>query len=407
MSLVLDLPYDILQDIFTYLTAVEVLHFIRVSRKLYYPLIDDGPTWRTFCVPYGITDTSAFGGRSLRTVYGLLHRYGALLGLWCSDYPFTGNIIEFRLVQDNWLRQGETIIVGDVWEFTEREGTPRPYYPKYTEFMQIGFTPPDQSTPDTENDVQISWHIRSERDLGFIDTDDTSPPWIRMDRGKLATPSIHVIVPSTARVVFYTHLASPITIPEMLASAPWYDSARGVPGLPQLQDLPPLKQESNQWWRSLTSINYTVGAMKPATIAFIPPPHDQESDVRLPDSDLHRPRHFFSDFCTELIPRYFPLRYRTLEGDDPASPHWHPQSMVGLWLGDYGVHGTECLFIEYTPDEAALRAWKVVGDPNVPRGVCSWEANIQLPAPAAAGVSRRAYQGLGTLARRGFRCVGY
>lgn len=96
MPSVLDLPYDVLREIFTGLSAVHVLQFLCTSRKLYYPLIDDDSTWYHFCAPYGITDTDLFRKRSFRIIYGrLLHRYGALLGLWCSDYPFRGNIVQF------------------------------------------------------------------------------------------------------------------------------------------------------------------------------------------------------------------------------------------------------------------------------------------------------------------------
>ena len=141
-SSIAGLPYDVLQCVFAHISAVDVLSFISSSRKLYYTLIDDDTTWRRFCVPYGISDTSAFLGRSFRLIYGrLLHRYGPLLGLWCSDYPFRGNIIEFRLLPDDRLRMGEPTIVGDVWSFSVDAGSPHPHFPSYTEFVQIGFTP--------------------------------------------------------------------------------------------------------------------------------------------------------------------------------------------------------------------------------------------------------------------------
>ncbi|KAH9900866.1 hypothetical protein C8Q73DRAFT_786297 [Cubamyces lactineus] len=402
MPSVFDLPYDVLREIFTRLSAVDVLNFLRISRKLYYPLIDDDSTWYIFCAPYGITDTSVFRKRSFRIIYGrLLHRYGALLGLWCSDYPFKGNIVEFRIVPDKWLRRGEPIIVGDVWEFSSRASAHRPYYPVYLEFMQIGFIPWKKSTLKTANDVQISWHVRSERDLGFLVHNGIPPPWVRMDGdGRLATPSLHVMAPTSLTLELGGWYADQVVVPEMLASAPWYDANRGVPRLPQEADPPPIMENTDRWYIRPTTLQYVPGLQKPAAIAFFPPPNGQQSDVRIPD--LHNPPHYFSSEYKAVVPRYYPLRQPMLEGDDPASPQWRPESIEGLWLGDYGVHGTECLFLEYAAEESAIRAWKITGDSHVPRGACSWDLDLRQPA-SDSSPSRRSYEGRGTLAQRGFR----
>ncbi|KAI0332580.1 hypothetical protein GY45DRAFT_1335465 [Cubamyces sp. BRFM 1775] len=317
MSAVLDLPYDVLRDIFTRLTAVDVLNFLRISRKLYYPLIDDNSIWYIFCAPYGITDTSLFRKRSFRIIYGrLLHR----------DYPFKGNIVEFRIVPDNWLRRGEPIIVGDVWEFA---GTTSP----------IGFIPWKKSTPQTANVVQTSWHVLSERD------------------------PVHNGIPP-----------------------PWEG------------DPPPILYNRDR--RGPTKFRYIFGLPKPAAIAFYPPPNGQQSDVRIPE--LHNPPHYYSSYYKAIIPRYYLLRQPTQEGDDPASRQWRPESIEGLWLGDYGVHGTESLFLEYAAADFAIRAWKITGDSNVPRGACSWDLDLRQYASDSSS-SRRSYEGRGTLAQRGFR----
>ncbi|KAI9069068.1 hypothetical protein FKP32DRAFT_1587174 [Trametes sanguinea] len=382
MPSVLNLPYDVLREIFTRLSAVDMLNFLRTSRKVYYPLIDDDSTWYTFCARYGIKDTNVFHRRSFRIIYGrLLHPYGPLLGLWCSDYPCRGNVVEFRIVPDTWHRSGEWIIIGEVWEFNAKPGErPRPDYPSYTEFIQIGFTPPAKSTPQTVNDVQISWHLRSERDLRFLVHNGIPPPWVRMDGdGRLATPSLHVI-------------------PEMLPSSPWYDPTRGVPRLPQ-EGLPPLEEKLP--WSISSALHYVPGAPKPAAIAFFPPPPGRESDVRLVDHDLHNPPHYFSIYFEHTVSRYYPLRQPGKTGDDPASAQWRAGMLEGIWLGDYGVHGTECLFLEHNADEAVVRAWKITGDAHVPRGACSWEFDLQQPMQDSPP-AQRTYAGQGTLAPRGF-----
>ncbi|KAH9848845.1 hypothetical protein C2E23DRAFT_841840 [Lenzites betulinus] len=402
MPSVLDLPYDVLREIFIRLSAVDVLYFLCTSRKLYYPLIDDDSTWYNFCAPYGITNTSMFRNRSFRIIYGrLLHRYGPLLGLWCSDYPFHGNVVEFRLVPDRWLRRGEPIIVGDVWEFSGKSTTAtnrRPIYPRYIEFMQVGFLPWKKSTFKTTNDVHVSWHIRSERALGFLVHNGIPPPWVRMDGdGRLATPSLHVIAPSSMTIDLGNSYTQPVTEPEMVNSVPWYDSNRGLPRLIP-EGPPPIIERKDRWLYRPTNVRYIEGELKPASIAFFPPPHDKESDVRLPE--LHNPPHYISRDYQDLIPRYYPMLFPAPQSIDAASDEWTPSSVVGIWLGDYGPHGTECLFLQHhtQASESVLRAWKITGDIGVPRGACSWEANLQRPI-ADGGLRRRAFEGNGTLAQ--------
>ena len=404
MPSVLDLPYDVLLLIFIQLSPVDVVYFISTSRTFYYPLADDTATWRPFCTPYGICDNSVFRNRSFRVIYGrLLHKYGPLLGLWCSDYPFAGNIIEFRLVPDKWLRTGEPIIVGDIWQFIARDRNSRkPQCPVYTEFLQIGFTPWRKSTPKTANDVQISWHLRSDRDLGFLVHNGIPPPYIRMDgNGTLATPSLHVIAPTdmTLRVSNYSSGEFPDSM-----SAPWYDPIRGVPRMPQ-EALPPIQPRVRSWWMRGGDLHYVTGTPKPASISIFPPPQGQKSDVWL--HELHNPEHALSFNYNDYVSRYYALRTVMQEGVDPASPDWRPDTMVGLWLGDYGPHGTECLFMEHDTAEEALRAWKITGDVNIPRGACTWSADLKesVPWEDPSGRTRRAFRGSGQIAHHGFMYV--
>lgn len=404
---IISLPYDVLQHVFSGLSAPDVLHFIACSRQLYYPLVDDDHTWRGFCAPFNIKDKYVFGGRSFRIVYGrLLHRYGPLLGLWCSDYPFKGNIVEFRLLPDRWLRDGEPVICGDVWRFAMESSKPRPHSPYYVEFIQIGFTPRSEATPTTADDVRISWHIRSARDLGLPFYTSVSSPWISMDGGgEFALPSLHIIAPTTSTLELTNYFAHPIYTPEFpgglgLQAAPWYDAARGVPRLPQEE--PPPIAAPHQWPLPRTgNVRYVEGAPKPASIAFFPPARN-DSPVYMPE--LHNPMHPLSGPYAAIRPRYYPLRAPAREGVDPAASEWTPDSLEGLWLGDYGPHGTECLFVEHDAAEATVRAWKITGDPNVPRGVCSWYGFLRNEAPWVnnGGETLRAYEGQGQIALHGY-----
>ena len=405
-SSIAGLPYDVLQCVFAHISAVDVLSFISSSRKLYYTLIDDDTTWRRFCVPYGISDTSAFLGRSFRLIYGrLLHRYGPLLGLWCSDYPFKGNIIEFRLLPDDRLRMGEPTIVGDVWSFPVDAGSPHPHFPSYTEFVQIGFTPRKKITPKTANDVHVSWHLHSDGDAGFLVRNGMLPPWLRVDGdSRMGTPSLHVIAPSNTTLELSDYLQHPLHSPEFpeSTSTAWYDAERGVPRLRQ-EGVPPVLTQ-RRWFQS-GDVHYVEGAPKPASIAIFPPPLDGLSAIRLPD--LHNPMHPLSSPYSVIIPRYYPLRTTVQEGEDPTSSQWRPESLVGLWLGDYGPHGTECLFLEHDAVDSMVRAWKITGDVNVPRGACTWHAFLREEAPwtDSSGREMRAYSGEGRIAQHGFMCA--
>jgi len=77
----------------------------------------------------------------------------------------------------------------------------------------------------------------------------------------------------------------------------------------------------------------------------------------------------------------------------------------------YGPHGTEVLFLTYDETAKSVRAFKITGDENVPRGAQTWVFSMddkldpaELPSahqfrdlPAA-----RLFRGLGTICARGF-----
>ena len=134
--------------------------------------------------------------------------------------------------------------------------------------------------------------------------------------------------------------------------------------------------------------------------------------------DRIRPFLGFEDIVP-FRPRYYPLRHAIPPEIEPLSPEWHPRSLVGLWLGSHGPHGTECLYFDWAPPSSMLRAWKITGDENVPRGALSWEVDTaseyplsQLPDCACAqeqGIGElstyRRFGGSGTISARGFLYV--
>ncbi|KAH9928502.1 uncharacterized protein BXZ73DRAFT_48348 [Epithele typhae] len=400
MPSILGLPYDVLQHVFDELSGPDTLHLISSQKHLYSELIDDDHTWRRFCLPYGVADRKSFQDRSFRDIYGLfLHIYGPLLGLWCSDYPFRGNILQFRLLPDHQERDGEPVMVGDVWKFTFQPGQPSPHLPYYVEFVQIGFAPRTTQADSPANDVSITWHLRNEHEsLSFL---AQGGPWRRrFDGNALNNPSLHLIGPSDSTVQLRNYFAHPITNPEFPETpiTPWYDSTRRTPHLP-VQSPPPILLTPPRWYnRSPAELRYISGAPKPFSIAFSPESASESF------ADLHHPNHELSDRYAMLQPRYFPLRTVVEVGVDPASAAWSANSLGGLWLGDYGPHGTECLFIEYDEAAGEVRAWKITGDTNVPRGVWSWCATVTHDAPFTdvSGVTFRGFEAQGRFAQHGY-----
>lgn len=149
-----DLPLELYFQIFFHLSAQDVINFLSTCRA-YYSTIGNDTIWRIFSSrDYGVDDLSIFRDYhtdperfTFRTVYTrFLHAYGPLLGLWASDHPFRGNILEFRIMtKEEYPGLG---IIGEVWRFpgsllvqdnmdpTERD---RPSIPSYWEAVYIFF----------------------------------------------------------------------------------------------------------------------------------------------------------------------------------------------------------------------------------------------------------------------------
>lgn len=108
---------------------------------------------------------------------------------------------------------------------------------------------------------------------------------------------------------------------------------------------------------------------------------------------------------TPAPPRYYPLKCEIRIGIDPESDEWKPESLVGLWIGDYGPNGLEVLYLSWHPDAMEVHAHKITGDIHVPRGVCSWKLQVSSEGVVHLGFdipARRVFAGAGTVSDRGF-----
>lgn len=421
------LPYDIFLDLFTFLDPVDIFSLLRTS-KLIYPYALDERIWRMLASRYGVKSIAIFQPRyTWYEVYtGLLHRYGGLLGLWASDYPYRGNILECRINEDGKWHG----LIGEVWKFAsanDQADTRNPWLPSYVESFSIPLMirlPSNGSGGSSRRTCysELRWYPEPRGPFGILGA------------RRRSTPSL-LLLSSTNQATFI-HVPSPgpssqrSRIPNFPSeNASWYDRDRDLPRLPQV---PPYEsREPNDIFtgRVLERDSYLyldrTDYNFPAALSFDIP--DECREQRL----LHKPYmpHFLQDlrivhhpeYRGVLVPitdRYYPLRGpKPIDKGSPGG--WDPSNLIGLWLGVYGLHGTEVLYIDWEPQLNEVRAWKVTGDYNVPRGVTTWRFNVrpggepQLDVPASSFRDLKpiaSFAGTGTISAIGFLyvlCINY
>ncbi|KAI0823537.1 hypothetical protein BC628DRAFT_1411555 [Trametes gibbosa] len=372
------LPYDILSpDLVSLLCSCRAMH----------SLVNDQPTWRALSIRYGLQDVRYFGGRSWYIIYTrLLHTYGPMLGLWAGDDPYTGRVIEVNLDAGNPYRQGGIIV--QMWRFRvlqpeDVDDAETAELPTYTTLATIDFTatttqyglPKVTCCCDKRATAHRAWlQLMSPNCSGFF---------------------LH------ARGGRYPHP----DFPNVEANS-WVDVTR-YPRLPctpsndidQTAHLPP---------HSRIFVVYTAPThyWKPPAVT-----------LSCEQGCIDRARPFLGfEVIGGSIPRFYPLRHKVAAHIDPTSTDWHPALLEGVWLGSHGPHGTECLYLDLTGHPATLRAWKITGDENVPRGALTWYANMESPL-TLLGARRelcvqclgmedvaecRFFEGAGTISRRGY-----
>ncbi|PSR75343.1 hypothetical protein PHLCEN_2v9206 [Hermanssonia centrifuga] len=374
----------------------------------------DEAIWQELCRRYGDNEPADFGDTSYHRIYTLLlHPYGSLLGLWASDHPFKGGVIEFRVDPEY---KG---IVGEVWRFWPRhlldnddEEQP-PKLPEYFAFASI--TLPKME--DRSQRAVLSWHVTGTEQGEYFGPDTAS----------IHVPTLHVLS-ETCQSAFLAY-STGSTNPEPVRSSPhpdfpspdadaWYDYTRELPHLKRVPS--PISLGGKDFIKAAPRAfiySDATSVVKPAALTIRPsyrsgghPLACHEAPVPLPDV---RNQHS-SDPLGWFHRRYYPLRSLIQVGQEPSDDDWHPRSLEGLWLGSYGPHGTEILFLEYDEVMREVRAWKITGDMNVPRGAQTW--NIRLsdavtadslaPTHPFKDIQRsRMFQGTGTICSRGFMYV--
>ncbi|EMD32553.1 hypothetical protein CERSUDRAFT_99282 [Gelatoporia subvermispora B] len=410
-----DLPYEMLQEVLALLCIEDIISLARTCRALYYPVARDELVWRRFCVPFGVDDTAPYNGRDFRTLYTRwLHKYGSLIGLWASDHPFKGSIVEFRIARNQWTPSEVPIIVGEAWCMT-RAVQWEPGQPRYVEFVQIGFNLEDSPTGGDPDLASVTWRI--DPSLVLANRARAEHPFLP-EKASRRPPILRLV--SSRRSLSVTrgrlHIAHP-TLPDFPSNTThaWYDACRALPRLRVEHACDPdgmRAHNSLRGWNVMSTSTRPTEAWS-VTSEDIPVERPALCMYPMPWWDhawpLVAPPHEVYPAALDSPPRFYPLRGCIQRGVDPAAPDWSPQTLEGLWLGDYGPHKTECLYLEYRVGQYQLYAWKVTGDINVPRGAWSWMIKLQdeLDArdlgplfPVELGTehgSVRAFEGEGTI----------
>ncbi|EMD32576.1 hypothetical protein CERSUDRAFT_118615 [Gelatoporia subvermispora B] len=361
-----DVPYEMVHEVTTYLPLSDIMTLSYTCRELYYPVIQDESIWQRFCYLYGVMDLAPFGGRTFRTLYTRwLHRYGPLLGLWASDNILRGSVIEFRIAPNKWDPDGIPVIVGEAWSVEHHTtGPPGPTHPRYIEFVQIGF----HLTQQSADEVTTTWRVNSE-ELVMLPwhTYDVTPEW---ELGKVFSRRSYVLLQNGEATPHPT-----LCDVHPGDGRPWHDANREalrVQTLQHIYEQPGAFLEggsSDLEASSSRTLTYKVVPTERAALC-INAPHWCRNTAQWA---LIAPfSHVVEVAMLNSPPRFYPLRMHTETGMDPTLPDWHVDTLHGLWLGDYGAQlKTEVLWLQSGPGDE-VRAWKVTGDPHVPRGQLSW-----------------------------------
>lgn len=399
-----DLPYDLIRILCKLLDGREIASVLSTCKTLHTYLHDEA-IWQELCRRHGVRHLKDLGveNSSYFHIYTtLLHTYGPLLGLWAGDRPFRGDVVEFRLSAER------TGIVGELWHMRrseieddddddddDDEDSQLPFLPDYCILVEI-ILPPS----DPRSQAVINWCAAapsSERDFGRI----------------------LEVQEETNESMCYSYIGGCSKHPDfpMPGQDYWYDQSRGLPRL-KVSPAPvdPVRRQAIWTPRNADEVDVIHGfsgsTVYPAALVFVNAfgRSDWEDDaIGYFEPVIRDTRNF--DMDRPFRERFYPLRNTITEGQAPDDKDWQPRSLEGLWLGAYGPHGTEVLYIQYDEANRTVKALKITGDENVPRGAQTWcfelDARIS-PSdtperhPFRVSKPHRLYRGSGTVSAEGF-----
>jgi hypothetical protein len=430
----LALPIELLLKIFDHLPAADITRVLSTSRVLRVHARSEH-VFAPLCAAYGVRDVGEFPPpfASFYAVYTrLLHAFGPLLGLYASDAPFRGALLRLRLD----LVPGAPGVVGELWAFPRNRAL---------EVLLRGegaVDPWDVGLPAPQPLFRVAFLVDSPAGEGaalayaqvICAGGGADPHLALLGVAPAGFPRRKLVV--RVRAEPEPALAHPDFPP---VGAPW--SAEGWPAYTAR----PVRAEVFPAYTTREAVLARLEALGRDVYydeVVEDDPTEDQADApagrflslqcacpRQPDHALIGPRRFYpiaDSAWARPPPRGTQIWTPRAPREEARSDYvFAPGALAGLWLGDYGPHGTEALHVHVAPGAHAgerprLHARKLTGDANVPRGAQSWEVDLdaevgarelvprvrralELEGPDAAGA--RVFSGWATISDAGFLCV--
>ncbi|KAH8099604.1 hypothetical protein BXZ70DRAFT_237647 [Cristinia sonorae] len=445
ISLIKTLPLELHFQIFSHLTAQDIVNFLSTC-KAFYSTIRNETIWRNLSSrDFGISDLSVYQDHhdypeefTFHAVYSrFLFPYGSLIGLWASDHPFKGNVQGFRLMME--AEYKELGIIGEVWRF------PAVLLP------QQNMNPAERDRPVLPSYIETV-HILFRRDLLDLSTEGTGYtvaiyfPWETPPEGvtpvhRMTGKSSMFWLGKTVQSYYLWYGSAPTESSHCLhpefppnTSVVWYDIDRVRPHFPT-GTIQPKPYDNMATMSRINNVMYLCGA--PSKKGLIKPPALSMSCGPYAPKELHHPvlpgiadlrgdNHaepleeavFGMRDMEQPCGRYYPIRFPDPPPPNSLTPALDTigdtelgESLAGIWLVGCGLHGTEVLYLEWAEEERTVKAWKITGDVQVPRGTVNWWFKLDSPVTLDDMTchilgdiqrSTRAYHGRGISSGRGF-----
>ncbi|KAH8091056.1 hypothetical protein BXZ70DRAFT_954155 [Cristinia sonorae] len=416
------IPAELLYHIFAHVSGKDIVSVLSTSRYLRTTFLHDETIWRELCARYGVHSLESFRlhdpNRTFFTVYTeLLHTYGPLIGLWASDNPFNGNILEFRIVTES-RAVGWEGIVGEVWRWSDASvdlgdeaiasSITLPTTPDYYECLRIELLASPRLIVDSELDMANETLPKTKERLFTLKSKGKSPssqsiPKLRssmllftqvahyepigLHRGK---PTLRTSSPSCLRLnnphqqAFYVSCGPPdaghpSSLHPEFPPTNLMDFAHQADRFPRIapQSSPPWDMQKYLkrvgWKRAqFSNLFYFAPAeahcsVLPRSITLIPPPKPP-SRYELYDHLLSPQKESsISDIRSEVkkaylksggepyLGHYFPIPWSSPPLPPPSDVpcSWEPSDLEGLWIGAF-TYATTLLYLKTNETDGNL-----------------------------------------------------
>ncbi|KAJ3275751.1 F-box only protein 31 [Terramyces sp. JEL0728] len=324
--------------------------------------------------------------KSFKQLYIVLHKYGKFLGLWHPDYSFfIGGLIRVRL---NYHNENQFVLVG------ERIICP------YAEMEDIhSFSLDDRINIHVEHDT----NYQTSKIFGVI-MQDYKLKTLCLEGAHKGAHSASIQIPIIPENDLPA-LLSGISITERIKSQSF---PLGPPNaISGLWSFPVNSIGSEQ---TLFGSSFNIDQNTAPSI-YIIECEKKCHHKRIRGVGFSNDAHQISE-VTEYIPKLskIALPNTNITVDNVKMPK------PGVWMGAYGSHGNELLFVSYAVenDMRKLIVTKITGDVNVPRGEVSFSATLNNSKYTLGNTSHNinnssefkngiVFDGVGTVAMEGYQ----